>query len=241
MFNSNRYLCKKFVDILKPKSYSYLRSYSAKPAIKQSDNDRIEQIIKDTEKISHIPSKKKPKKPQGEPFVKNLLIGKFDEEMLTYPQLEKDELEALNTNLKPVIDYFSRKDVLQNKTLTDDFKQSLSTLGLFGLKAPRTYGGRELNITEYCRFNEIISQHKLKRVLTYNDQFCIQCIQKVGSEKLKNKYLPMLVAGNVVSAFCVAEENATDTNHLKAKAERSHDGTWVSKTHHYFDVNLFYF
>lgn len=228
MFSSNRYFCNKLIDILKPKPHCCVRYYSIKPAVKRDDQeDTIQQSIRDTEKITHIPQKKKPKKPQREPFVKNLLVGRFDVEMLTYPQLEKDELEKLNANLKPVDDYFNRTDVLQTKTLTDDFKQSLNNLSLFGLRTSYVYGGRDLNITETCKFNEIISQHKLKRTLMYNDQFCIQCIQKLGSDKLKNKYLPRLVAGNIISAFCVAESDSVDIEDLKTKAVSSHDGMWV--------------
>lgn len=227
MFNSNRYFCNKLFDILKPKPYCCGRFYSIKPAIKQDSRDKIQQIIEDTERIAHIPQKKKPKKPEREPFVKNLFIGKFDEEFLTYPQLEKEELETLNTNLKPVEDYFSQTDVIQTTTITDDFKQSLNNLSLFGLRTSYVYGGRDLSITESCRFNEVISQHKLKRVLTYNEQFCIQCIQKLGSDKLKNKYLPKLAAGNIFSAFCVAEPDAVDIHDLQAKAVPSHDGSWV--------------
>lgn len=225
MISINRYFYNKLIDKLKLNTL--VRCYSVKPAIKKDDEERIQEALKSTERIAHISQKKKLKKPQKEPFTKNIFIGKFDVDILTYPQLEKEELETLNANLKPVSDYFDKDDVLSTKTLTDNLKQSLTNLSLFGMRIPQVYGGRELNVTETCRFNEVISQHKLKRTLMYNEHFCIQCIEKLGSDKLKNKYLPRLLSGNLTSAFCIGERDSLDPGYLKTTATPSHDGVWV--------------
>lgn len=206
----------------------YLRSSSTKPAIKEeTTEDSITEAIKTADRLTQIPPKKRIKKPQREPFMKNVFLGKFDRDILTYPELEKEELDRLNASLEPVKNFFDRKDVKQTKALTTKFKDELINLKLFGLRAPFDLGGKDLNVTEACRIQEIISEHPSKRSLIYNEQFCIQALLKWGSEDLKTKYLPLLTSGMIKSAFCMAEPQEGDPQDFKTTATRSPDGTWI--------------
>lgn len=208
-----------------------LRNYATKPSvdIEQQDNDeRISQATKDTQHIiSVIPQKKRVKKPGRRPFVKDLFLGKFDGEVLTYPQLEKDELEVLNKNLQPVKDFFDRKDVQEIDRLNSDFTHNLSHLSLYGLRAPQNLGGRDLSITETCRFSEILAGHNLKGHLIFNEQYVIQLLLKCASDTLKAKYLPKFISGEANGALCVTEPDLVDIKHIKTTARKGHDGTWV--------------
>jgi hypothetical protein len=51
------------------------------------------------------------KKKQKFPFAKNLFLGKFDHDVLTYPEvLEKERLQTLNELVAPVERFFSDGD-----------------------------------------------------------------------------------------------------------------------------------
>lgn len=203
--------------------------YSTKPAVKQDDSDRqLREKIEDTQRITHL-FRKKPrvKKPQKPPFAKNLFVGKFDTDILTYPQLEKDELELLEANLKPVTDFFSSRNTNEIATFSNEFMDSLRRLYLFGLRAPATAGGRELTHTENCKFNEAISTHQLGWNLISNELLGIQAILKKGSDVLKAKYLPRLVSGEILTAFCAAEDGSYDPKFIQTRASQNPDGSWV--------------
>lgn len=205
--------------------------YSTKPAIHRNENNdvRVREKIKDTERVANLFRKPRVKKPQKPPFAKNLFIGQFDFDILTYPQLEKDELVTLENSLKPVVDFFNRKETAETKTFSQQFAQNLENLSLFGLKAPVSLGGRELTNTEACKFKEILSKHELGRNLIVNEEFGIQSILKNGSDVLKRKYLDDLISGKLLSALCVTEEGGYDPKSVKTKAVKNPDGSWVSK------------
>lgn len=223
----NTFLCNKLMRY-KLEKFVYLKSHSTKPAIKEeSTEDSIIEAIKTADRLTHLPPKKRTKKPQREPFVKNVFLGKFDKEVLTYPQLEKEELERLNASLESVKNFFNREDVKQTQALTTKFKEELINLKLFGLRAPHDLGGKDLNVTEASRIQEIISQHPSKRSLIYNEQFCIQALLKWGSDDLKSKYVPLLTTGTIKSAFAITEQHAGNPQDFKTTASRSADGTWV--------------
>lgn len=207
--------------------------YSTKPAVKPNEQENLQEKIKQTERVAHLYSRKQRiKKPQKPPFAKNLLLGNFDFDILTYPQLEKDELETLENSLQPVANFFKSPETAEIKTLTNEFVQDLNNLCLFGLRVPISAGGRELSHTETCKFHEIISSHALGKNLIYNDLFGIQAILKNGSKTLKTKYLPRLVSGQSFSAFCVSEEGSYDPKAIKTRAVRNPDGSWVRNTFH---------
>lgn len=203
--------------------------YSTKPAVKRDQNEEIPEKIKQTERITHLFRKPHVKKPQKPPFAKNLFVGNFDPDILTYPQLEKDELENLENSLKPVADFFKSKEAGETKNFSDKFVDKLKSLYLFGLRAPVTAGGRELTHTEYCKFGEIIAGHELGCSLRYSEQFGIQALLKNGSDELKAKYLPRLISGELLSAFCIHEENNNDDKDVRTRAERNPDGSWVGR------------
>lgn len=201
--------------------------YSTKPAVKREASDDLREKIKQTERITNLYRKPRVKKPQKPPFAKNLFIGKFDVDMLTYPQLEKDELETLQANLKPIADFFQRKDIAATKQFTKEFARDLNDLSLFGLQAPVTVGGRELTYTETYKFNEIISKHALGRNLIFNDLFGIRVLLKNGSDRLKEKYLSRLISGESLATLCVYEDGNYDPKFLRTTARRNSDGSWV--------------
>lgn len=217
----------KYIVLKKVEKSATCALYSTKAAIKSNQNEDLQEKIKQTERVTHLFRKPRVKQPQRPPFAKNLFIGKFDPDILTYPQLQKDELEALENALKPIADVFNSRDMAEIKTFSNEFVQSLYNLCLFGLRAPVKDGGRELTYTENCKFNEIIAGHELGRNLIANEQYGIQAILRNANDKLRAKYLPGLISGQLLSAFCATEEGSYDSKHISTKAVRNPDGSWV--------------
>lgn len=221
-------LYSKISKLHKLEAYGISSWYSTKPAVKEAKSRDLREKIKETERISIMFRKPRIKKPQKPPFVKNLFLGKFDTDILTYPQLEKDELEALEANIKPVSDFFNDPEIRQTKTFSREFLANIGKLRVIGLKTPVTEGGRELTHTESCRFSEIIAGQELGQVLFANEQLGVQTLLKNGSDDLKRKYLGRLMSGELLCALCVLEEGNCDPNLMKTQALRNADGSWVS-------------
>ena len=77
------------------------------------------------------------KKLNRPPFGKNIFVGKFDKEVLIYPEvLEKEQLQTLLEMVEPVEKFFS--EVIDSKKIDIDAKipketmDGLKELGLFG-------------------------------------------------------------------------------------------------------------
>lgn len=89
-----------------------LHSTSVEPISKQTEY--YDKELKQYERLTNITKRMRQKKPQRSPFVKNLLIGKFDTEILVYPQLENEECDYLTrdtSNLKNLLNQKHMVDV----------------------------------------------------------------------------------------------------------------------------------
>jgi acyl-CoA dehydrogenase family protein 9 len=69
----------------------------------------VSQVAPDVSKTAEPLSMKK--KEQKFPFVKNLFLGKFDHDVLTYPEvLDKERLQTLSEMIERIERYFSEGD-----------------------------------------------------------------------------------------------------------------------------------
>lgn len=99
------------------------------------------------------------KKLQRPPFGKNLFLGKFDNEILAFPEvLDKERLQMLDEMVAPVEKFFeaidSKKIDAEGK-IPKETLDGLKALGLFGQQIPTEYGGLGFNATEFARIAEI--------------------------------------------------------------------------------------
>jgi acyl-CoA dehydrogenase family protein 9 len=68
-----------------------------------------QEVVPDVSKTAEPPSVKK--KQQKSAFVKNLFLGKFDHDVLTYPEvLDKERLQTLSELVAPIERFFSEGD-----------------------------------------------------------------------------------------------------------------------------------
>jgi len=102
----------------------------------------------------------------------------------------------------------------------------MRALGLFGLSIPEEYGGLGLTMEE-----EVLAAFEIGRtspafrsVFGTNNGIGSQGIVMDGTEAQKQRWLPRLASGEIVSSFALTEAEAgSDAASLKARAERRGD------------------
>ncbi|KAI9555608.1 hypothetical protein GHT06_018123 [Daphnia sinensis] len=174
------------------------------------------------------------KKLQRPPFGKNLFIGKFDTEVLAFPEvLDKERLQTLEELVAPVEKFFesidSKKIDAEGKIPKETY-DGLKALGLFGQQIPTEYGGLGFNATEFARLAEITALDASVAVsLAAHQSIGLKGLLIAGNEEQKAKYLPRLATGEWTAAFCLTEPSSgSDAASVQTKATLSDDGDhWI--------------
>nr|CAI5825289.1 unnamed protein product [Callosobruchus analis] len=202
---------------------------ATQPAVTGPQND-YEKQLKDFNTLKNITRKPRTKKPQRPPFMKNLLLGEFDTELLTYPQLErKDEVDSLQAQANAVQMLLGQSHMVHCTSLGDKhFRQNLADHKVIGLQTPQYMDGRECGVTESMRFLEALSEHSLRSSIITHEELGVQVLLKYANEQLKQKYLPRIISGESLVAMCSSESNVADPTEFHTKAELSSDGkSWI--------------
>ncbi|MFC4357353.1 acyl-CoA dehydrogenase family protein [Halobium salinum] len=97
----------------------------------------------------------------------------------------------------------------REETFPEDAWDALADLDLTGLTVPEEYGGFDADRTTYSVVNEQVAYGQLA-VATALSVHCLatSCIAKFGSESVKDEWLPEMVDGRPVGAFCLSEPQA---------------------------------
>jgi len=214
-----------------------VRLYSAKTerAIQQQDTPtdassipRPGAVMSD-HKPTTVSGKKKPR--TNPPFVKNLFLGRFDTNMLIFPEvLDKHEVEELNEMYEPVERFFlekvDSKAIDEKCCIPDEVMQQLRDFGLFGQQIPHEYGGLGFNATQYARMAEATAlDASLSVTLGAHQSIGLKGILLFGTDAQKAKYLPKLATGENVAAFCLTEAGSgSDAASIQTSAKLSDDG-----------------
>lgn len=93
--------------------------------------------------------------------------------------------------------------------IPDRVIEGLATLGAFGIKIPREYGGLGLSQTNYSRAAMLLGSHcgNLTALLSAHQSIGVpQPLLVFGTEEQKRKYLPRCAKGEI-SAFALTEPN----------------------------------
>lgn len=193
---------------------------STVPAEKATDSNLFDKNINDLKTVTTVFSKNRTKLPQREPFVKNLFLGKVDTEILAYPELKKEDVDELEKNsdiLKRIVDEQGKPKNIKEALLRRKMQKCL------GLQCSIDIGGRELNQSEQCRFNEILLNDPYKYSLLYNE-LCIYILSQLGTDDQKRKYLPKLLNGEMLATISLADNSiGFDNNNLRASVTENFD------------------
>lgn len=136
--------------------------------------------------------------------------------------------------VKPVIGEFEAKEQFPM-----DLIRSLKNLNIFGMHAPKEYGGQGSDYLSY-----IIAVEELARIdssvaatLAAHNSLGVGPILEFGTEEQKAKYIPPLCTAENLWAFGLTEENAgSDAQGVETLAEEKEDG-WLVNGHKKYITN----
>uniref|UniRef100_A0A8D8PX67 Acyl-CoA dehydrogenase family member 9, mitochondrial n=1 Tax=Cacopsylla melanoneura TaxID=428564 RepID=A0A8D8PX67_9HEMI len=151
-------------------------------------------------------------KPKTEPFLKNVLVGKFDMEMVVYPEvLDLERLKNID-NLSEILNKYWVEEVSSNPEyfsngLNPDFLNTLSNLGLSKQRVPYSYNGLELTATESAKVIESLGKDSVP-INYLLGQNVVQDIIALASDGIRDKYFDGIVKNNWKGAVCLSETKA---------------------------------
>jgi alkylation response protein AidB-like acyl-CoA dehydrogenase len=133
--------------------------------------------------------------------------------------------EFMRTEVVPVLDRLEQKDWQLARSLI----RRCGELGLLGPDVPEAYGGVELD-----KISSVIVGEAVGRVASFATTFGAQAGLAItpllcfGTEQQKQRYLPKLVAGEIIGAYALSESGSgSDALGARAKAVRQPDGSFV--------------
>lgn len=152
-------------------------------------------------------------------------VEDFTEEHLMIQQMIKDFVaaEVASDEAVEVIE-------AKNWNFVWDFSRNLlkklGELGLLGAEIPEIYGGQGLDkITGAIIAEEIAKEGSFACTFLAHTGIGTLPVRFFGTEEQKKKYLPRLVSGEWVAAYCLTDTEAgSDADGVKAQAVPSNDG-----------------
>ena len=133
--------------------------------------------------------------------------------------------EFISNEVLPNLEKLESKDWELARTLI----RRCGELGLLGTTVPEEYGGLDLDKASSL----IVAEHIARSAsfaTTYGGHanLCILPIVLFGTDAQKQKYLPRLVAGELVGAYALSESGSgSDALAAKTRAVKQPDGSWV--------------
>jgi acyl-CoA dehydrogenase len=121
------------------------------------------------------------------------------------------------------------EQVAEQDKIPDELVEEMKGLGLFGLTVPEEYGGLGLNTQEEARVVAALglAAPAFRSTCGTNIGIGSQGLINAGTTEQKNKYLPGIASGAIVTSFCLTEPEAgSDAAGLRTTARREGDH-WV--------------
>lgn len=109
----------------------------------------------------------------------------------------------------------------------------LGQLGFMSMLVSEGYGGSDVGYVAYSLAMEEIARGdaSCSTIMGVHNSVACLPLEKYGSEKQKKKYLPRMVTGENIGAFCLTEPGAgSDASQLKCKAEKKGDSYVINGT-----------
>ena len=133
--------------------------------------------------------------------------------------------EFVENEVMPNLDQLETKDWKLARTLV----QRAGELGLLGISVPEQYGGLDLDKVSALVVSERMAR-SASMGATYGAQANLTIIPLVlfGTDAQKAKYLPGLVSGEMVGAYCLSESGSgSDALAARTRATKQADGSWI--------------
>jgi alkylation response protein AidB-like acyl-CoA dehydrogenase len=133
--------------------------------------------------------------------------------------------DFVDKEVLPVLDRLEQKDW----PLSRDLVRRAGALGLLGVDAPEAYGGVQLD-----KITSMVVSERMSRSASFGATFGAQANLMVlplvlfGTEAQKQKYLPRLLTGEIIGAYCLSEPGSgSDALGARTRATRQPDGSFV--------------
>ena len=149
----------------------------------------------------------------------------------TFEQLLDGVRRFVNDRLIPLEAKVSEDDAIPADALAE-----MRALGLFGISIPEEYGGLGLSMEEECRtmFEFCRCSPAFRSAFGTNVGIGSQGLVMFGTEAQKEKWLPGIASGDVVTSFALTEPEAgSDSGAVRTKAERDGDEYVLNGTKRY--------
>jgi alkylation response protein AidB-like acyl-CoA dehydrogenase len=139
--------------------------------------------------------------------------------------IEQTAAEFIVHEVLPRAEQLEKKDWPLNRELL----VKCGALGLLGPNVPEAYGGVDLDKISALVISEQLSRYaSFGATLGAQANLTITPILMFGTEQQKQKYLPKLVSGEMVGAYCLSESGSgSDALGAKTRAMRQADGSFV--------------
>jgi acyl-CoA dehydrogenase len=116
--------------------------------------------------------------------------------------------------------------VAEDDAMPADVVEEMKGLGLFGLSIPEAYGGLELTMEEECLVVIELGRTSPAFRSTFGTNVGIgsQGLVMFGTEAQKQKYLPGIASGEIITSFALTEPEAgSDSGSVQTRAVRDGD------------------
>lgn len=140
-----------------------------------------------------------------------------------------DEQQLVRTSVRTMLQkYVPRRDEFRRMNAERKFPQELwddfANIGLLGCLVPEEYGGTNAGLLPLTiAFEELTAQGFFPGLMLVTSMDAA-CIVRNGTEELKRRFLPEIVAGRTKLCFAVTEPNAgTNTFRVETHAKRDGD------------------
>jgi alkylation response protein AidB-like acyl-CoA dehydrogenase len=133
--------------------------------------------------------------------------------------------DFVHNEVLPVLDTLETKDW----KLARDLVKRCGALGLLGVDVAEAYGGVQLDKVSSMIVSERMSQSaSFGATFGAHANLLVLPLSLFGTEQQKRKYLPRLLTGEIVGAYCLSEPGSgSDALGARARAVRQADGSFV--------------
>ena len=143
-----------------------------------------------------------------------------DEELL----IQKTANQFVTEDFNPIVNEYYEKG-----SFPMDLIPKMGELGFFGATLPKKYGGSEITSTAYGLIMQELEKGDsgLRSVCSVQGSLVMFPIYKYGTDKQKEKWLPLLAAGKAIGCFGLTESNhGSDPSGMLTRAKRDGDD-WI--------------
>lgn len=116
--------------------------------------------------------------------------------------------------------------VAENDAIPDDVIDEMKELGLYGLSIPAEYGGLDLSMEDECLVGMELGRTSpaFRSAFGTNVGIGAQGLVMFGTEEQKQKYLPGIASGEIITSFALTEPEAgSDSAAVQTRAIRDGD------------------